>query len=52
MEGLALYGRFVVYRQVNVSFIIVNIFETSHERTNNLDFRQGPKQTGLYSHRT
>ena len=24
--------------------------EPSHEKTNNLDFRPGPSQTGLYSH--
>ena len=28
------------------------VFEPVHEKTNNLGFRPGPTQTGLYSHRT
>ena len=26
------------------------LFETLHQKTNNLEFRSGPTQTGLYSH--
>ena len=30
---------------------IMRIYEPVHEKTNNLGFRPGPTQTGLYSHR-
>ena len=34
-----------------VSFLVDRIYEPAHETTNNLGFRPGPTQTGLYSHK-
>ena len=39
-------------RSTNIAHKTRSVFEHSHEKTNNLSFRPGPTQTGLYSHRS
>ena len=44
-DARGLYSRFIGHLKFR-------IIEPVHEKTNNLGFRPGPTQTGLYSHRS
>ena len=39
-------------KQADLSKTLLSTIEPLHEKTNNLGFRPGPTQTGLYNHRT
>ena len=45
---VAVKYRNILHRRVN---IVMEIYEPRSEKTGLLDFRPGPRQTGLYSHR-
>ena len=42
------------YKSLNasLSFVIMQRYEPVHVKTNNMGFRPGSTQTGLYSHRS